>query len=96
MLLLNLDEPSAIVMDNASYHSMKTDKCPNSNYHSDIDEENFTKWVEEILLPNLGESSAKVIDNASYHSMKTDKCPNSNYHSEMDGENFTKWLEEML
>ena len=31
MLLANLEEPSAIVMDNASYHSMKTDKCPNSS-----------------------------------------------------------------
>lgn len=29
-LLPNLEEPSAIVMDNASYHSVQLDKCPNS------------------------------------------------------------------
>ena len=29
-LIPNLDQPSAIVMDNASYHSMRTDKCPTS------------------------------------------------------------------
>ena len=83
-------------MDNASYHQMKIDKRPYSNYHSEMDGENFTKWRDEKLLLNLDEPSAIVIDNASYHSMKTDKRPNSNYHSEMDEENFTKWLEEML
>ena len=31
MLLPNLDGPSAIVMDNASYHTMQYDKCPTSN-----------------------------------------------------------------
>lgn len=30
-LLPNLGEKSAIVMDNASYHSMKADKCPTSS-----------------------------------------------------------------
>ena len=30
-LLPNLDFPSAIVMDNASYHSTQMDKCPSSN-----------------------------------------------------------------
>lgn len=30
-LIPNLDQPSAIVMDNASYHSMRTDKCPTSS-----------------------------------------------------------------
>ena len=75
---------------------MKTDKCPNSNYHSEVEVENFTKWLEEKLLLSLDEPNAIVMDNASYHSMKTDKCPNSNYHSDLDEENFTKWLEEML
>ena len=31
MLLPNLDGPSAIVMDNASYQTMQYDKCPTSN-----------------------------------------------------------------
>ena len=31
MLLPNLPSPCAIVMDNASYHSTQTDKCPSSN-----------------------------------------------------------------
>ena len=31
MLLPNLDGPSAIVMDNASFYSMQSDKCPTSN-----------------------------------------------------------------
>ena len=30
-LLPNLDCPCAIVMDNASYHSMQTDRCPTSS-----------------------------------------------------------------
>ena len=42
-----------------------------------MEEENFAKWLEGMLLPNLDESSAIVMDNASYHSMKTDKFPNS-------------------
>jgi len=31
LILPNLDQPCAIVMDNASYHSVKTDKAPTSS-----------------------------------------------------------------
>ena len=31
LLLPNLDQPCAIVMDNASYHSVKTDRAPTSS-----------------------------------------------------------------
>ena len=47
------------------------------DYHSEMDGNNFTKWVEERLIPNLDQPSAIVMDNASYHSMRTDKCPTS-------------------
>ena len=45
------------------------------DYHSEMDGENFKKWVEERLIPNLDQPSAIVMDSASYHSMRTDKCP---------------------
>jgi len=46
-------------------------------YHSEMNTNNFTKWLLEKLLPNLKRPSAIVLDNASYHSMQVDKCPNT-------------------
>ena len=47
------------------------------DYHSEMNDNNFTKWLLEKLLPNLKRPSAIVLDNASYHSMQDDKCPNT-------------------
>jgi len=47
--------------------------------HSEMNNNNFTKWLLEKLLPNLKRSSAIVLDNASYHSMQVDKCPNTSF-----------------
>lgn len=45
------------------------------DYHGEMNGNNFTKWLTEMVLPNLNEPSAIVMDNASYHSMKLDKVP---------------------
>lgn len=43
------------------------------DYHSEMNSQNFTKWVKEKLVPNLTESSIIVMDNAPYHSIVTNK-----------------------
>ena len=45
------------------------------DYHSEMNFENFTKWLEQRLIPNLPERSALIIDNAPYHNVQADKCP---------------------
>ena len=46
-LLPNLKTKSAIVMDNASYHSVQTDKCPTSTtWKADIQ-----KWLRDHDIP---------------------------------------------
>ena len=50
----------------------------NSNsgdYHSEMNFNNFTKWLNERLIPNLKSKSVVVLDNASYHNVQVDKCP---------------------
>ena len=47
------------------------------DYHREMNDQNFTKWVQEKLIPNLQTPSAIVMDNASYHSVQTDRFPTS-------------------
>lgn len=61
--------PGALLTYKAASHT--------GDYHSEMDGNNFTKWVKERLIPNLDQPSAIVMDNTSYHSMRTDKCPTS-------------------
>lgn len=48
------------------------------DYHSEMNKENYEKWLREHLIPNLQQNSVFVIDNASYHSTLEDRAPNSN------------------
>lgn len=48
------------------------------DYHDEMNNSNFKKWVTEKLLPNLHTDTLIVMDNAPYHSICINKCPNSN------------------
>lgn len=50
-----------------------TGKNKQEDYHSEMNAQNFTKWVTEKLLPNITEPSIIVMDNAPYHSIITNK-----------------------
>lgn len=56
-LLPNLDSPSVIIFDNASYHSIQTNKCPNTNTKKqDIRDwltANNITWTEELKKAEL-------------------------------------------
>lgn len=45
------------------------------DYHGQVSNENFTKWLTEKLLPNIPPNSVVVLDNALYHSVLEDKPP---------------------
>lgn len=47
------------------------------DYHSEMNQHNFTKWMVEKLIPNLNEASIIVMDNAPYHSVVKNKAPTS-------------------
>ena len=47
------------------------------DYHREMNSNNFTKWLKEMLIPNLPPHSAVVMDNASYHTTQAQKCPTS-------------------
>ncbi|XP_063897313.1 uncharacterized protein LOC135118660 [Helicoverpa armigera] len=48
------------------------------DYHDEMNNTNFKKWVTEKLLPNLQTETIIVMDNAPYHSICINKCPNTN------------------
>lgn len=48
------------------------------DYHSEMNFENFSKWVKEKLIPNLPQSSVIILDNASYHNKLSANYPSSN------------------
>lgn len=48
------------------------------DYHSEMNSENYGKWLREKLIPNLTPNSVIVCDNASYHNVQTNRAPNSN------------------
>ena len=45
------------------------------DYHREMNDDNFMRWVTEKLKPNLPEKSVLIIDNASYHNVVREKCP---------------------
>jgi len=45
------------------------------DYHKNMNQKNYEKWVQEKLLPNLKPRSVLIIDNASYHNVKVNKVP---------------------
>lgn len=46
------------------------------DYHGQMNQVNFEKWVDEKLIPYLPPKSVVVMDNAPYHSVQVDKPPN--------------------
>ncbi|XP_026738814.1 uncharacterized protein LOC113501772 isoform X2 [Trichoplusia ni] len=52
-------------------------KNKNEDYHSEMNKNNFTKWVTEKLIPNVPKPSIIVMDNAPYHSVVRNKAPTS-------------------
>lgn len=50
-----------------------------SDYHGEMNHDNFLKWFEYQLLYNLEQPSTIVVDNAPYHSMLLDKVPNNSW-----------------
>lgn len=60
------------------------------DYHNDMNEENFTRWLKTKLLPNLPPRSVLVVDNASYHNVRIEKDPTSNTRKN----DMIKWLVE--
>jgi hypothetical protein len=50
-LLKKLEEPSIIVMDNASYHSTLAEKTPNASWRKD----NIKSWLQEHHIPFTSE-----------------------------------------
>lgn len=48
------------------------------DYHSDMNAENYGRWLEEKLTPNLPTNSVVVIDNAPYHNTQENHAPTSN------------------
>lgn len=54
-----------------------TSNSKNSDYHGDMNRQNFLLWFENQLLCNLENPSMIVMDNASYHSTVKNKPPTS-------------------
>ncbi|CAH2109036.1 unnamed protein product [Euphydryas editha] len=53
-------------------------KCKSStgDFHSQMNNSNFIKWLNEKLIPNLPPNGIVIIDNAPYHSKQIEKRPN--------------------
>lgn len=60
------------------------------DYHDEMNNANFKKWVTEKLIPNLHVPTLIVMDNAPYHSICINKCPNTNYRKA----DMQQWLRE--
>lgn len=43
------------------------------DYHKDMNNANFMKWVQKQLLPNLPERSVLVIENGAYHNVPIER-----------------------
>ncbi|XP_072389346.1 uncharacterized protein [Diabrotica undecimpunctata] len=43
------------------------------DYHSQMNFQNYKKWLVEILIPNLPAQSVLAIDNATYHNVQSEK-----------------------
>ena len=44
------------------------------DYHSEMNHQNFQRWLTEKLIPNIPENTVLVLDNASYHNVQMDRC----------------------
>lgn len=57
-------------------------KNNSSNYHDEMNGDNFHEWLESII-PRLDANSITVMDNAPYHSVREEKIPTSNWKEEI-------------
>ena len=48
------------------------------DYHSNMNSENYEKWVRTQLIPNLPNNSVVIVDNASYHNRLDEAAPSFN------------------
>ena len=50
------------------------------DYHKDMDNNEFNKWIKEKIVPKFDKRSFLDMDNASYHNIfdDEDKIPNRN------------------
>lgn len=60
------------------------------DYHSEMNFNNYSKWLFDKLIPNLPPRSVLVMDNASYHNMQYDKAPTSSSRKHVLQEWLTK------
>lgn len=60
------------------------------DYHHQMNQQNYEKWVQEKLTPNLPPNSVVIFDNASYHNVILNKIPTSNTPKE----EMKNWLDK--
>ncbi|KAJ0175323.1 hypothetical protein K1T71_009464 [Dendrolimus kikuchii] len=58
------------------------------DYHDEMNNTNFKKWLTDKLLPNLEEPPLIIMDNAPYHSIRMNKTPTTNTNKP----EIQKWL----
>lgn len=54
---------------------MKTIGVKSGDYHDDMNYQNFSTWLKNMLLPNLPPNSVVILDNASYHNKQCNRAP---------------------
>ncbi|CAH1978972.1 unnamed protein product [Acanthoscelides obtectus] len=59
-----------------------------SDYHGEMNQDNFLKWFQQQLLEKLESPSMIILDNAPYHSMILNKVPNNAWTKK----NIQDWL----
>ncbi len=59
------------------------------DYHADMNNVNYMKWLQEKLIPNLPPKSVIVVDNASYHNVSVEK----NITFSQKKEEMQQWLD---
>lgn len=52
-------------------------KSKSQDYHDEMNNYNYCKWLNEKLVPNLPAGCIVVFDNASYHTVQENKPPTS-------------------
>ncbi|CAG4960748.1 unnamed protein product [Colias eurytheme] len=48
------------------------------DFHENMNNNNYTKWLRNQLIPNLPPNAVLLIDNTSYHNKQYDPAPTSN------------------
>lgn len=60
------------------------------DYHDDMNNTNFVKWLKEKFIPNAPKKCVLVLDNASYHNALLEPIPNFSWKKDA----MQKWLTE--